>query len=97
LFDRPTPIHLDEWQVAPEVWNHVRRQVDDRTGKGHFVLTGSATPDDDVTRHSGAGRIAVMTMRPLSLFESGHSSGEISMARLLDGERQAAVGMHLSF
>lgn len=97
LFDRPTPILLDEWQVAPEVWNHVRRQVDDRTGKGHFVLTGSATPDDDVTRHSGAGRIAVMTMRPLSLFESGHSSGEISMARLLDGERQAAVGMHLSF
>src|SRR5690554_2741040 len=88
LFDRPTPILFDEWQIEPDIWNKVRRQVDDREGKGHFILTGSATPTDDVARHSGAGRFSVMSMRPMSLFESAHSTGEISLARLLDGERQ---------
>ncbi len=97
LFDGPTPILFDEWQVEPTIWNKVRRQVDDRDGKGLFILTGSATPTDDATRHSGAGRFSVMKMRPMSLFESGHSTGEMSLASLLRGERQTGLGTHLSF
>ncbi len=97
LFEHPTPILFDEWQIEPRIWNLVRRQVDDRRGKGHFILTGSATPNDDVSRHSGAGRFSVMAMRPMSLFESGHSTGEMSLATLLDGERQTGLGTHLSF
>jgi predicted AAA+ superfamily ATPase len=97
LFDNPIPILFDEWQVEPAIWNKVRRQVDDRAGKGLFILTGSATPTDDASRHSGAGRFSVMSMRPMSLFESGHSNGEMSLAKLLDGERQTGVGTHLKF
>lgn len=97
LFDSPTPILFDEWQVEPTIWNKVRRQVDDRDGKGIFILTGSATPTDDASRHSGAGRFAVMKMRPMSLFESGHSNGEMSLASLLRGERQTGLGTHLTF
>lgn len=97
LFDNPTPILFDEWQVEPTIWNKVRRQVDDREGTGLFILTGSATPTDDATRHSGAGRFSVMKMRPMSLFESGQSTGEMSLATLLGGERQTGLGTHLSF
>lgn len=97
IFDGPTPILFDEWQVEPTIWNKVRRQVDDRDGKGLFILTGSATPTDDATRHSGAGRFSVMKMRPMSLFESGHSNGEMSLASLLNGERQTGLGTHLRF
>lgn len=97
LFEGPTPILFDEWQVEPRIWNKVRRQVDDRDGKGLFILTGSATPADDASRHSGAGRFSVMKMRPMSLFESGHSNGEMSLASLLRGERQTGLGTHLSF
>jgi predicted AAA+ superfamily ATPase len=71
LFAQPTPILFDEWQVEPAIWNRVRRQVDDRGDRGLFVLTGSATPRDDTTRHSAAGRIGSIRMRPISLFESG--------------------------
>ncbi len=85
MIDGPTPRLLDEWQVEPSVWNHVRRAVDDRARPGQFILTGSAVPADDVTRHTGAGRIARLTMRPMSLFEAGRSNGAISLADLLDG------------
>jgi len=85
------PVLLDEWQVEPGVWNRVRREVDKRHGKGLFILTGSATPKDDVARHSGAGRFSVLPMRPMSLFESGHSSGEVSLAALLRGEAQPTL------
>ncbi|MFT4286087.1 ATP-binding protein [Nocardioides sp.] len=97
LFDGPTPILFDEWQVEPTIWNRVRRQVDDRNGKGLFILTGSATPTDDASRHSGAGRFSVMKMRPMSLFETGHSTGEMSLRSLLEGERQTGLGTHLAF
>ena len=97
LFDNPTPILFDEWQVEPTIWNRVRRHVDDRQGTGLYILTGSATPNDDASRHSGAGRFSVMSMRPMSLFESGHSNGEISLAAVLNGERQTGLGTHLSF
>lgn len=82
LFRGATPILLDEWQVEPDIWNQVRREVDDRQGKGHFILTGSATPKDDVNRHSGAGRFSVLRMRPMTLFETGHSSGSVSLKEL---------------
>ena len=83
-----TPRLLDEWQLAPNLWNHVRRAVDARSGRGQFILTGSAVPADDVTRHTGAGRFTRLRMRPMSLFESGHSTGDVSLCALLDGEPQ---------
>lgn len=82
-----TPRLIDEWQLEPELWNHMRRTIDDRGDPGQFVLTGSAVPADDISRHTGAGRIARMRMRPMSLFEAGTSNGEISLAALLGGER----------
>ncbi len=83
-----TPRLLDEWQLASGIWNHVRRAVDERSGRGQFILTGSAAPADDVTRHTGAGRFTRLRMRPMSLFESGHSTGAVSLRGLLDGEPQ---------
>lgn len=80
------PRLIDEWQVVPSIWNAVRREVDERGLPGQFILTGSAVPADDITRHTGAGRFARMRMRPLSLFESDLSNGQISLAKLLDGE-----------
>ncbi|MDE2796548.1 MAG: AAA family ATPase [Gemmatimonadota bacterium] len=83
-----TPRLIDEWQTEPDIWNHVRRAVDDRGAPGQFILTGSAVPADDITRHTGAGRLTRLRMRPFSLFETHHSSGEISLRRLLDGTPQ---------
>ncbi|MFH1763555.1 MAG: DUF4143 domain-containing protein [Gemmatimonadota bacterium] len=79
------PRLLDEWQVVPELWNHIRRAVDARGKPGQFILTGSAVPSDDTTRHSGAGRLSRLRMRPMSLFETGHSTGEASLSGLLEG------------
>jgi len=81
-----TPRLLDEWQNAPRIWNRVRRECDDRARFGQFVLTGSAAPHDDITRHTGVGRIARVLMRPMSLYESGGSTGSLSLRRLFDGE-----------
>ena len=91
-----TPRLIDEWQLEPAIWNHVRRTVDRRSVPGQFILTGSAVPADDATRHTGAGRIIRLRMRPLSLYEAGHSSGEISLQSLLDGEEQQAKRSDLS-
>jgi len=85
-----TPRLLDEWQLAPAVWNGVRREVDARQKPGQFVLTGSATPHDDITRHSGAGRISHLRMRPMSLLEVGASDGAVSLAALMRGEEVRA-------
>jgi predicted AAA+ superfamily ATPase len=90
ILDGETPRLLDEWQLVPEVWNHVRRAVDDRQKPGQFILAGSAQPTDDETRHSGAGRFSRLRMRPMSLFELGVSGGEISLAALLDGKAGSA-------
>jgi uncharacterized protein len=86
VLDGATPRLIDEWQIEPGIWNHVRRAIDDRGEAGQFLLTGSAFPADDVTRHTGAGRIGRLRMRPMSLLESGGSSGAISLARLLAGD-----------
>ena len=85
------PRLLDEWQFVPEIWNHVRRAADLQPGKGKFILTGSAAPTDDLMRHSGAGRIARLRMRTLSLFEQGHASGDVSLGALLSGAPEAAA------
>ena len=92
VLEGPEPRLLDEWQLAPELWPHVRAACDAQPGvSGRFILTGSATPPDDLTRHSGAGRISRVRMRPMSLLESGHSTGEVSLAGLLRGDDCAAA------
>lgn len=96
VLDRPAPLLIDEWQLVPSIWSHVRRAVDDRKARGQFILTGSATPDDDVARHSGAGRIAVLRMRPMCLAESGRSTSTVSLTKLLDGTTQGAADPGLS-
>ena len=96
VLDGGTPRLIDEWQLEPVIWNHVRRAVDRRAAPGQFILTGSAVPADDITRHTGAGRFARLRMRPLSLYELQHSTGEISLQRLMDGEEQRAKRSNLS-
>ena len=85
LLKGPTPRLIDEWQLAPKLWDAIRFEVDHRNDLGQFVLTGSAVPPDtkEIT-HSGTGRFTWMTMRPISLFESGDSSGEVSLRSLFD-------------
>jgi uncharacterized protein len=95
VLDGATPRLIDEWQLEPAIWNHVRRAIDDRQKPGQFILAGSAVPADDITRHTGAGRITRLKMRPMTLFELGASSGEISLLQLLAGEsvRSADPGL----
>lgn len=85
VLEGAVPRLIDEWQLEPAIWNHVRREIDDRAQPGQFILTGSSIPADDVTRHSGAGRIARLQMRPMTLFETGHATGHISLEGLLAG------------
>ncbi len=81
------PRLIDEWQTIPNLWNLVRKEVDDRSSFGQFILTGSATPSDSEKRHhSGAGRIAEIKMRPMSLFESLDSKGSVSLKSLFDDD-----------
>lgn len=88
VLEGAVPRLIDEWQTKPAIWNHVRRAVDRRGAPGQFILTGSAVPADDVTRHTGTGRLTRLRMRPMSLFEMGRSTGEISLASLLRREPQ---------
>lgn len=83
VLEGATPRLIDEWQTAPVIWNHIRHAVDGRPGKGHFILTGSAVPPDDITRHTGAGRILRLRLRPMSLFELGASTGKVSLESVL--------------
>ena len=98
------PHLIDEWQVAPNLWDAVRFEVDRRGGMGHFILTGSAVPtdpDDDSNpklkrRHTGTGRIARLRMRPMSLWESGDSNGKVSLKDLFDGKEIPPATSELS-
>lgn len=85
ILDGDNPRLIDEYQLAPGVWNAVRGRVDDLGRKGLFLLAGSATPEEDETRHSGAGRIAPLEMRTMTFFERGLSSGALSVGAVLDG------------
>ena len=80
------PRLIDEWQIAPTLWDTVRYEVDQRGKMGQFILTGSAVPPDtkEIT-HSGTGRFTWLTMRPMSLYESGESTGEVSLKSLFAG------------
>jgi len=97
VLEGATPRLLDEWQLVPDVWNAVRRAVDDRGLDGQFILTGSSKPTDEQTRHTGAGRFSRLRMRTLSLAESGLSSQKVSLAGLLAGvgvePGQASLGL----
>lgn len=86
VLEGPTPRLVDEWQIEPGIWNHVRRAVDERGADGQFILTGSSVPADDVARHTGAGRFSFLRMRPMTLFETGHTNGAISLASVLAAE-----------
>jgi len=88
LLEGESPLLLDEWQMAPVIWDAVRFAVDKRGLMGQFILTGSATPNDNQTAHSGTGRIARMLMRPMSLFESNESNGNVSLKDLFDGKTE---------
>lgn len=87
LLKGDTPRLIDEWQLAPKLWDAIRFEVDHRSELGQFVLTGSAVPADtkEIT-HSGTGRFTWLTMRPMSLYESGDSSGEVSLKDLFEEE-----------
>ena len=83
LLNGNTPRLIDEWQIAPKLWDAVRFEIDHRNLEGQFILTGSAVPVnmDEVT-HTGTGRFAWLLMRPMSLYESGESNGNISLEML---------------
>ncbi|MEA4978103.1 MAG: DUF4143 domain-containing protein [Methanomassiliicoccaceae archaeon] len=78
------PRLIDEWQEVPQIWDAVKHKVDMISDRGHFILTGSATPNNDGIMHSGAGRIERIRMHTMSLYESGDSSGEVSLLELFD-------------
>lgn len=81
------PRLLDEWQVAPKLWDAVRHHVDRHKGQGQFILTGSYVPADiSETIHSGTGRFGWLVMRPMSLYESGDSTGDVSLASLFESQ-----------
>jgi predicted AAA+ superfamily ATPase len=90
LLRGPAPRLIDEWQLAPGIWNVIRHEIDARQAPGQFIISGSATPRPDKVRHSGAGRIARMRMRPMALAESGYSSGDVSLAALALGQDKVA-------
>ena len=97
LLEGENPRLIDEWQVAPKFWDAIRFDVDHREGDGFYMLTGSTVPpeadkdkeeEEKEMEHSGTGRIARLTMRPMSLFESGESNGEVSLGALFKGETE---------
>ena len=90
VLEGPVPRLLDEWQLVPALWGAVRGTGDARGLPGQFILTGSATPADDLTRHSGALRIRRLALRTMSLAERGWSTREVSLAGLLRGDAVAA-------
>ena len=86
LLKGAVPRLIDEWQLAPKLWDAIRFEVDHREETGQFLLTGSAVPvDSKEITHSGTGRFTWLTMRPMSLFESGDSTGEVSLKELFEG------------
>ena len=91
VLEGDTPRLIDEWQEVPPLWDAVRYTVDQRGKKGQFILTGSATPKRKGVLHSGAGRIGKLRMRPMSLYESGDSSGKVSLQELCEGKLTPAI------
>jgi len=89
LLTGDVPRLIDEWQIAPKLWDAVRYEVDHRNEEGQFILTGSAVPaNSDAIQHTGTGRFAWVLMRPMSLFESGESNGSVKLTELFDTPKQ---------
>lgn len=91
VLEGETPRLLDEWQEVPPIWDAVRYTVDQRAKKGQFILTGSSTPKRKGVLHSGAGRIGKLRMRTMSLYETGDSSGVVSLRELCNGKLTPAL------
>lgn len=97
LLTGESPRLIDEWQLAPQLWDAIRFEVDHRKTEGQFILTGSAVPaSTENIHHSGTGRFAWITMRPMSLWESGDSSGEISLKALFERQNNMVGNNTLS-
>jgi predicted AAA+ superfamily ATPase len=84
LLQGDVPRLIDEWQLAPSLWNIIRGEIDKRSKPGQFILTGSAAPADDKSRHTGAGRFSRITLRPMALAESGESTREVNFNNLFE-------------
>ncbi len=92
LLEGKVPRLIDEWQIAPNLWNAVRYEVDARDEFGQFILTGSAVPHTfDDSMHTGTGRISRLLLRPMSLYESRDSNGEVSLSKLFEGADISAI------
>lgn len=87
LLEGDKPRLIDEWQLAPRLWNAVRYSIDKTSDVGQYILTGSSVPVEDDTLHSGTGRFAFVNMKPMTLYETGDSTGEISLLDILNGKR----------
>lgn len=96
FFEGNKPKLIDEWQLIPEVFDLVRHQVDKEEGRGLYILTGSSAANFDFNRHSGAGRIGRMIVRPMSLYELGVSSGEVSLKEMFEGKSYNYVNSKVS-
>jgi len=96
LLKGKTPKLIDEWQMAPVLWDAVRFEVDKRGETGQFILTGSAVPSDNVKAHTGTGRISRILMRPMSLYESLESNGSVSLNALFSGIQEEGAKSDLS-
>jgi len=95
LLEGETPRLIDEWQIAPNLWNAIRYEVDQRAAFGQFILTGSSVPAKlDESMHTGTGRIVRMRMRPMSLYESKDSTGQISLLDMFNGKDISASDDH---
>ena len=91
LLEGEVPRLIDEWQLAPQLWDAARFTVDRRGKPGQFIFTGSAVPAKSKVHHTGTGRFAWLTMRPMSLWESGESNGKVSLLRLFAGQHDVAI------
>lgn len=97
LFQGNTPRLIDEWQLAPKLWDAARFEVSRRRLPGQLIFTGSAVPPDmSELTHSGTGRFAWLTMRPMSLWESGESTGNVSLNDLFQGNMTTAIANDIS-
>ena len=97
LLKGDAPRLIDEWQIAPQLWDAIRFEVDHRGEDGQFMLTGSAGPADvSKIHHTGTGRFSWLTMRPMTLWESGESSGDVSLGKLFEDAERVEGMNHLS-
>lgn len=97
VLEGEAPRLIDEWQLAPTLWNVARHEIDQRKQKGQFIFCGSSTPASEHTRHTGAGRFGRLRMRTMSLAEARHSSGEVSMSALFAGQDSVRGTSQLSY